>query len=100
MYPVEEQIYFEAGEEKSAKCFALVLQPSIILHNLLPLTISYMLEVTSLALILVLLMVTMVVVVVVMMVAAMINGDDGGGISDNGGDGGSNGGGSDDGSND
>ena len=46
MYPEAEQIYFEAGGEKSAKCFVMVLQPSIILHNLLPLTISYMLEVS------------------------------------------------------
>ncbi|KAK7096181.1 hypothetical protein V1264_005509 [Littorina saxatilis] len=47
MFPEVEDIYFEAGEEKSAKCYVLTLEPSVILHNLLPLTIDYILEGTS-----------------------------------------------------
>nr|KAG5695911.1 hypothetical protein BaRGS_017349 [Batillaria attramentaria] len=45
--PEVENIYFEAGEEMTAKTYTLCLQPTTILHNLLPLDINYMLEGTS-----------------------------------------------------
>ena len=40
-----ETIFFESGDEKSAKCYVMSLEPSVILHNLLPLNVKYMLEV-------------------------------------------------------
>ncbi|XP_067654011.1 intermembrane lipid transfer protein VPS13A-like isoform X3 [Haliotis asinina] len=39
-----ENIFFEAGEEPSAKSYVLHLYPTVILHNLLPFPITYMLE--------------------------------------------------------
>ncbi|XP_025082324.1 vacuolar protein sorting-associated protein 13C-like [Pomacea canaliculata] len=42
-----EKIFFESGEEKNAKSFFFHLQPTVILHNLLPFTISYLLEGTA-----------------------------------------------------
>lgn len=45
--PVVEEVYFEAGEEVSAKSFIFDLQPTMILHNLLPFTINYLLEGTN-----------------------------------------------------
>ncbi|XP_048251088.1 vacuolar protein sorting-associated protein 13A-like isoform X4 [Haliotis rufescens] len=42
--PEVENIFFEAGEEPSAKSYVLHLYPTVILHNLLPFPITYMLE--------------------------------------------------------
>ncbi|KAK6178554.1 hypothetical protein SNE40_013319 [Patella caerulea] len=45
--PTIENIYFEAGNEKTAKYYILNLHPTVILHNLLPIAIKYLLEGTS-----------------------------------------------------
>lgn len=47
VFPEAESVFFELGDEKSAKCFVMSLKPSVILHNLLPFSVKYMLEGTD-----------------------------------------------------
>ncbi|ESO95114.1 hypothetical protein LOTGIDRAFT_160876 [Lottia gigantea] len=42
--PTVEDIYFEASNDKSSKCYMLNLHPTVILHNLLPMSVKYQLE--------------------------------------------------------